>query len=291
MDMTTLRHSLRSLAPLNVVVSTEPVHVIEEVYGLLHNRQHWLKVVTRYGVMDMGSYLKSKSLERGDDATVAPLKGLDEMQRQDPKDDQIIYVLPDLWPHLQDLEVMAALQRFRDHRLTAPRTVKMAVLVTPSLDYIPKMFHPWFDVHQDKGLTLEQAHGLLKKNIEMLGIGCEPEALEVIADLCRGHLSSEVDRMVAHAVVFQKPWREDMKLDPAGFRDWLWKHGYPIAWGLKEVARAVATSKSPMTTVEEVQEALSTGQFPRFRESQGKTLTQAAEMLWAEVETFRKSSV
>jgi hypothetical protein len=230
MDTTSIVHSLRTLSPLNVVVSLEPVHVVKAV-STLARRNVFVRVVTRYGVMHAKEYLQSYSLRRGDEVgQITPLKSLDEMQAEDPRgDDLLVFVLPDIWPYMHNPEVMAAFQRVRDARLTNPKAIKMAFTVVPDLDSVPKTFQSLFDVHYDKGLTLEQAVDTLEEIFTALSIEVSSAATQEMAQLCVGRLTSEVWRMVSHAVVRD---RESLRmmgtLGPEGVRDWLVQHNFPV---------------------------------------------------------------
>jgi hypothetical protein len=225
-DTAALAHSLRSLTPLSLVVSTEPIDVARALDTLLSGRRTWLQVATMYGIKPMADYLKGKSLLFSGKA-VEPLALIEEMHRSDPKDDQYIFLVPDLWPHLQNLEVLAAIQRFRDQRELQVHVVKCAVIVVPSLSYVPETFHRMFDIHHDNGLTEPQARAEIESLFAMLDVKCAPESLEEMQKLCTGRASSEIARMVSHAIVLQKPWDPEKRLDPAGLRDWIVKHHPP----------------------------------------------------------------
>lgn len=156
---------------------------------------------------------------------------LDEVWRQDPKDQQFIYLMPDLWPVLDQPKILAALQRFRDEREVDGRIIKVAFVVVPTLGVVPEAFRPLFDVHYDTGLTAEQAREELAGDfgiLKHLGVTVAPEELDMMVKQTTGLQTSEVARMCAYAVVSQRPVStRDKGLTSVGFAEWRKIHGKP----------------------------------------------------------------
>jgi hypothetical protein len=116
----------------------------------------------------------------------------------------LIYFMPDLWPHLGDPRVLAAIQRFKDQRVADSSVGKMAVIVVPRIDMLPEAFLPMFDVHMDTGLTEKQAREHLTGVFDMFRLAVVPEDVDAIVKQSTGLVTSEVDRMIANAIVEQR---------------------------------------------------------------------------------------
>lgn len=281
MDSKTLVASLRALNPLNLVVSTEPLDVARSLgkcLGALTQRGQ-CRAVTRYGIMDIRGYIMGDTLMAVARTKEPPkdrpaLETLDEMWRekgtreqwvrgepttydrvlddvlhQDPLDEQFIYFCPDLWAHLSDLTVLAALVRVRDQREADNRCIKCVFVVVPNLDVVPESFRPLFDVHYDTGLTADEVRvdlvgtpedgnlgeggrraGIWHTGIlNHLGYKVEPAELDEMVKQGVGLTTSEVSRMFAFAVVNHVRRRKESSapFTAEGFADWRKAHGKP----------------------------------------------------------------
>lgn len=256
MDGKGLITSFRSLNPLNLVVSTEPLDVANVLASSLGKYVGWgmVRVATQQGIIDVKSYLEGESLkgykapkealktdgdvigEAANEPTKpkvwgAAEKNLDTAWRSDPKNEQFFYLFPDIWPVLSDPKILASVQRLRDERQADPRSIKMYTFIVPTLDIIPEAFRSMFDIHYDTGLTVEQAREELggdKGILKMLEVTVTPEHLEEMVKQSTGLTTSEVARASAFAVVTQRPVSVRTKtLTPVGFAEWRAAHGKP----------------------------------------------------------------
>lgn len=158
-----------------------------------------------------------------------------EAWHQDPKDEQFIYLMPDLWPSLSDPKVLAALQRIKDEGEVDPRLIKLVFVVVPSKETMPETFLPLFDIHYDTGLTEAQARDELahpKHGVFAILETTPPDGIDEMVKFATGLSTAEVHRMVAYAITKQRwiGWGKDRPKHPLtldGFAEWRKEHGYP----------------------------------------------------------------
>jgi hypothetical protein len=154
-----------------------------------------------------------------------------EMAGQDPKNQQFFYIMPDLWPSLSDPRVLADLMRVKDEREADPRTIKMVIVIAPTLESLPEPFRRHFEIHYDNGLTeaqvLEELTGKAGIFSYIFNTPLSPEVIAPIAKLGTGLGTSQLARMVAHSIILQrkKDWKTNFTME--GMAEWRKAHGYP----------------------------------------------------------------
>ncbi len=226
MDPKTLAHSIRSLTPLTLVVSSEPLDVARAMAVMLprFTEEGLVRVAARGGIVDLKRYTTGDTFrpheiqkviedekkperraEWRDEKRPATWNEavalIDEVTAQDPKDRQLVYLFPDLWPFLSDPHVLHGLQRFHSQRTADPVCIKMAVILVPSTKFVAEPFRGWFDIHTDGGLTKEQALDELTHNMKSLGLSFSEEQLVEFAEASVGLSTGDLYRMLASSVI------------------------------------------------------------------------------------------
>ena len=246
MDPTVFKQSLLTLSVLNLVVSTEPVDVAESLVTLANSKWTNVRAVTRKGVCPVREYLSGHTLrvatafkklgalgqivaieeDQGEPKAEKAEEALDEVLHQDPKNLQMLYVATDLWPHLSEPTVMAAVQRIREQRRTDERVIKSIFIVVPSLDYVPEVFRPTFTVLKDEGLTAAQAKARLDYAFGHLSAKLKEGTVDETVRLCTGLTSSEVDKAIANGYLKARKLKDPDGLDiTEAVRDYRKEHG------------------------------------------------------------------
>jgi hypothetical protein len=267
MDIRAFLPPLRSLEPIILIVSPEPLDVAEALGTVIKKLADDTRVVTRRGLIGLKEYVAGRSirydLQKSCGCAKTPeemieivskppepvpespdtSKGASRLERlqsavatfddilgHDPKDRQFFYLLPDLWPDFNEPHVLASLQRQRDQRTADEFSVKIVMLVTPSLDYVPEVLRSMSVVIEDKGLTSDQVLAKIQYVFGHIDLK-EPEKY---VDYGVGLSSAQLNRMISACVVrmFERvqgekgTWR-DAGLNPDFFREWREQHVKP----------------------------------------------------------------
>lgn len=153
----------------------------------------------------------------GDWATMAhqtadqlgPNDALIKIYKDDPREEQNVYIITDPERHLTDGQIQRRLLNIIHHLHNNDQVVKILIFVSNRL-YIPPKLQRYFEVIHDKGMTDEEYQDEITSITNKLEMEAPPDAVKHF----RGLTSYEVTKAIAQCVIKTRREPTGKRLDP-----------------------------------------------------------------------------
>ncbi len=202
---------LRSLTRCIYYVTDEEDVFLKDLAGVLKKHESRLFVFNgAFGMVPLSQLISNWTSRANMSASANDIIGaLDQIYRDDPRDEQNFYILTDPERWLNDPNIQRRLLNVLHQLHNDIRTVKIIIFVG-TRKVIPEKLARYIEVVHDKGLEDAKIEALVKDTCGHLKITPPKDA----AKLFRGLTSYEVEAAMAQSIILTKKDSEGRRIDP-----------------------------------------------------------------------------